>query len=133
MDFKCQKDAQILRDQEPFILDEEDQILQERFTQTLDYGKSSNAKKRISAKHEHSADEFMSFFTKKVVDIHQDTECWLRSTFTQGPGCQLMKFDALSCDDVTQLIRRIPPQNSLHLTRAYVATLKSVQMTSVHS
>ena len=74
--------------------------------------KHQMGKKPTSAQHEYSADEFMSFFTKKVVDIRQDTEGSPPPTFTHGLGCQFMKFDALICDDVTQLTRRIPPKQS---------------------
>ena len=70
------------------------------------------SKKRTLAKHEHSAGEFMSFFAKKVINIRQDTEGSPPPTFTQGPGCQFMKFDVLSCEDVTQLICRISLKQS---------------------
>ena len=81
--------------------------------QTLEYGKSSNGQETDIGKAWTLGTRIHVFLYKE--NSWYSSRHWrfaISDFLTPGPGCQFTKFDALICNDVTQLIRRLPPKRS---------------------
>ena len=70
------------------------------------------------------------FFIKKVANIHQDIEDTLHQTLKPGHGCHL-KDVALSCNEITHLIRRAPLKQSAMDPLSFYASLQTIPMATI--